>query len=165
MAKQQESSSFDRDIIDNIENPHNIDRDNITDLPLVDALTTPFQPNSIRAHAATTLRKLREEEREIKEQQRQIQELTFGMAIKEAHAQNLQHAATISRTPSLPQALSAITETPGPHRLQPKPERPEDIAYKAKLAEQKYAESEMGQHDSPVSNEALLTVFQSLTTN
>jgi hypothetical protein len=62
-----------------------------------------------------TLRKLREQEREIKEQQRQIQELTFGIAIKEAHVQNLQHAATISRTPSLPPALSAITETPGPH--------------------------------------------------
>jgi hypothetical protein len=162
MAEQQESSSFNRDIVDNIENPRNIDRNNITDLPIVDALTTPFQPNSIRAHAAT-LRKLKEQERKIKEQQRQIQELTFGMAIKEAHVQNLQHAATISRTPSLPPALSAITETPGPHRLQPKPERPEDIAYKAKLAEQKYAESEMGQHDSPASNEALLTVFQSLT--
>jgi hypothetical protein len=59
--------------------------------------------------------------------------------------------------------LCANTETPGPHRLQLKPERPEDIAYKGKLAEQKYAESEMGQHGSPASNEALLTVFQSLT--
>jgi hypothetical protein len=58
------------------------------------------------------------------------------MAIKEAHVKNLQHAATISRTPSLPPpSLSASTETPGRHRLQLKPERPEDIAYKAKLAE------------------------------
>jgi hypothetical protein len=114
MAEQQESSSFDRDIVDNIQ--RNIDRDNITELPFVDAMTTPFQSNFIRAHAAT-LRKLKEQEREIKEKQRQIEELTFGMNIKEAQVKNLQYAATISRTPSLPPSLSASTETPGPHRL------------------------------------------------
>jgi hypothetical protein len=44
-----------------------------------------------------------------------------------------------------------------------KPERPEDIAYTAKLVVQQYAEEAMGQHDSPSSNEALHSVFQSLT--
>ncbi len=44
-----------------------------------------------------------------------------------------------------------------------KPERPEDIAYRAKLAEQQHAEEAMGNQDSPASNEALLSVFQSLT--
>jgi hypothetical protein len=58
----------------------------------------------------------------------------------------------------------AASETPGPHRLQQKPERSEDIAYyKAKLVEQQHTEEAMGQNDSPASNEALLSVFQSLT--
>ena len=43
------------------------------------------------------------------------------------------------------------------------PERPKDIAYRAKLVEQQHAEEAMGQHDSRPSNEALLSVFQSLT--
>jgi hypothetical protein len=132
MAEKQESSNVDIDNVDNIDNPRNIDRDNFTELPLVDVLTTLFPPNSIHAHAAT-LRKLKEQKREIQEQQRQIQELTFDMAIKDAHMQTIRHAAIISRTPSLPPVLAALLENPGPHRLLPKPERPEDIAYKAKL--------------------------------
>ncbi len=78
---------------------------------------------------------------------------------------NLQHAATIPRTPSLPPATTILTETPGPHRLQTKPERPEDIAFRAKLEEQESAEKAMGQHEHPMAtqDEALLSVFQSLT--
>ena len=51
MTEQQESSSFDKDIVDNIQ--RNIDRDNITELPFVDAMTTPFPPHSISASVAT----------------------------------------------------------------------------------------------------------------
>jgi hypothetical protein len=65
MTDKQESSSVDSNTADNIQ--RNIERDNITELPFVDAMTTPFQSTSIRAHAAT-LRKLKEQEREIKEQ-------------------------------------------------------------------------------------------------
>ena len=101
MTEQQESSSFDKDIVDNIQ--RNIDRDNITELPFVDAMTTPFQSNSIRAHAAT-LRKLKEQEREIKEKQRQIEELTFGMNIKEAQIKNL-HPVHLRSHHLSPQAL------------------------------------------------------------
>jgi hypothetical protein len=138
MTDKQESSSVNINIADNIK--RNIDRDNTTELPFVDAMTTPFPPHSIRASVAT-LRKLKDQEKGIKEQQRQIQELYFDLSIKEAHVLNLQHEATITRTPSLPPATAVLTETPGPHRLQTKPERPENIAYRAKLGTGKRRES------------------------
>jgi hypothetical protein len=72
MTDKQESSSIDVSIVDNIE--RNTDRDNITEIPFVDAMATPFPPHSIRASVAT-LKKLKDQEKEIKEQQRQIQEL------------------------------------------------------------------------------------------
>ncbi len=90
-----------------------------------------------------------EQGREIKEQQRQIQELHFDLPIKEAHVLNLQHAATIPRTPQ---------------RLQTKPERPEDIVFRAKLEEQISAEKAMVQQEHPMDTpDGLLSVFQSLT--
>ena len=105
MTDKEESSSVDINTADNIE--RNIDRDNITEIPFVDAMTTSFPPHSIRAGVAT-LRKLKDQEREIKEQQRQIQEL-LDLSIKEAHVLNLQHAATITCTPSLPPATTVLT--------------------------------------------------------
>ena len=69
MTDKQESSSVDINIVDNIE--RNTDRDNITEIPFVDAMTTPFPPHSIRARVAT-LKKLKEQERELKELQRHI---------------------------------------------------------------------------------------------
>ena len=157
MAETNESSSI------NTENKGNIDRDPNFDSdssPIVTSLTTPFPQSAIRGHAAT-LRKLQEQEREIKAQQRKIQELTFTIAIQDAHTENKKASDQISRTPSAPPAL---TETPGPHRLQTKPERPEDIAFRAKLEEQENAEKAMGQHEQPLkTQDALLSVFQSLT--
>jgi hypothetical protein len=105
MTDKQEYSSVDVNIVDNIQ--RNIDRDNITELLFVVAMTTPLPPHSIRAGVAT-LRKLKDQEREIKEQQRQIQEL-LDLSIKEAHVLNLQHAATITCTPSLPPATTVLT--------------------------------------------------------
>ena len=133
MAEHKGSSSVD---IDKEKDP-NIDSD-IVESPTV-TLTTPFPQSSVRTHNAT-VRKLQEAEKEIKAQQRKIQELTFNLEIQDAHLENLRHAETISRLPSIPSAPTATIETPGPHRLQPKPERPEDIAYRAKLEEQKSAE-------------------------
>jgi hypothetical protein len=55
------------------------------------------------------------------------------------------------------------TDSPKPPDL-PKPERPEDVAYRAKPEEQESAEKAMGQQEkSADSQEALLSVFQSLT--
>ena len=113
MEDDKESSSTNTE-------PH-FEPDNV-ESPIV-TLTTPFPKSAIRTHAAT-LRKLQEAEKELKAQQRKIQELTFNIEIQDAHLENLRHAATISRDPSVPPATTATTETPGPHRLQQKPERP-----------------------------------------
>ncbi len=131
------------------------------ELDIVTALTTPLQQNVIKRHVES-LKKIQRQERDIREQQRQMDELNFELSIKEAHILNIKNEENIPSTPSLPPALAA-SETPGPHRLQQKPERTEDIAYRAKLVEQQHAEEAMGQHDSQPSNEALLSVFQSLT--
>jgi hypothetical protein len=130
-------------------------------LDIVTALTTPLQQTVIKKHAET-LKKLKSQEKEIRQQQQQIDELNFELSTKDAHMQNIKNETRIPLTPSLPPALAA-SETPGPHRLQQKPERPEDIAYRAKLAEQQHAEEAMGNQDSPASQDALLSVFQSLT--
>ena len=154
-AKQSSSSVF-----DSLETK--LDTEENRELDIVTALTTPLQQNVVKRHIES-LKKIERQAKEIREQQRQIGELNFELSIKEAQMINIKNAENIPRTPSLPPALAA-SETPGPHRLQPKPERPEDIAYRAKLVEQQHAEEAMGQDDSsPPSNDALLSVFQSLT--
>ena len=155
MDKAESSST-----IDSLEGKMNTIRDE-EKLDIVTALTTPLQQTIIKKHAET-LKKLKSQEKEIRQQQQQIDELNFELSIKDAHMQNIRNETKIPITPSLPPALAA-SETPGPHRLQMKPERPEDIAYRAKLAEQQHAEEAMGNQDSPASQDALLSVFQSLT--
>ena len=154
MEDDKESSSTNTE-------PH-FEPDNV-ESPIV-TLTTPFPQSAIRTHAAT-LRKLQEAEKELKAQQRKIQELTFNIEIQDAHLENLRHAATISRDPSVPPATTATTETPGPHRLQLKPERPEDIAYKEKLEAQESAEKAMGTQESEAGSkeDEMMTIFRSLT--
>jgi len=160
MEEHKESSSTNTEANKgNIDKEPNFDSE-LVDSPIVTSLTTPYPQSAIRTHAAT-FRKLQEAEKELKAQQRKIQELTFNLDIQDAHIENLRHAATISRTPSAPPAL---TETPGPHRLQLKPERPEDVAYRAKLEEQKSAEKAMGTQDETVDpDKDMLTIFKSLT--
>jgi hypothetical protein len=157
MEVQQGSSSVDIDT-----RATNFDSDTI-ESPTV-TLTTPFPQSAIRTHA-TTLRKLQEAEKENKAQQRKIQEMTFNMEIQDAHLANLRHAETISRIPSIPPAPSTTLETPGPHRLQTKPERPEDIAYKAQIEAQQSAEKALGTKESEEGSkeEAMLNIFQALT--
>ena len=123
MAEQQESSHVFPN--DTEEHKRNVDKDpnvdsEINDSPTV-TLTTPFPQSAMRTHAAT-LRKLQEAEKELKAQQRKIQELSFNLEIQDAHIENLRHAATISRIPSIPPATSASIETPGPHRLHRRPD-------------------------------------------
>jgi hypothetical protein len=153
MERKESSSSVD-----------NTDRDDKEDnIDIVTAMTTPFQPTTIKVHASS-LRKIKEQEEWIKAQQKQIEELTLNLTIKDSRIENLQRHETISRLPSLPTATNGFPETPEPHRLLPKPERPEDVAYRAKIEEQESAEKAMGQQEkSPDSQEALLSVFQSLT--
>ncbi len=149
---KEESSSITASLEGNMETTREEEK-----LDIVTALTTPLQQNVIKKHAET-LKRLKTQEKEIREQQRQIDELNFELSIKEAHMQNIKNEAKIPHTPSQPPALAAI-ETPGPHRLQMKPERPEDIAYRAKLIEQQHAEEAMGHTDATASQDALLSVF------
>ncbi len=121
---EEESSSITASLEGNMETTREEEK-----LDIVTALTTPLQQNVIKKHAET-LKRLKMQEKEIREQQRQIDELNFELSIREAHMQNIKNEANIPHTPSQPPALAAI-ETPGPHRLQMKPERPEDIAYRA----------------------------------
>jgi hypothetical protein len=116
MAAQQESSNV--GIHDIEEHKGNIDSDpnfvsDIVESPIV-TLNTPFPQPAIRTHAAT-LRKWQEAEKELKSQQRKIQELTFSLEIHDAHIENVRHASTIPHIPSIPpatSAISAIIETP-----------------------------------------------------
>ena len=73
----------------------NIDDDKEEDIDIVTALNTPFQPTAIKLHAST-LRKMKEQEEWIKAQQKQIEELTFNLTIKDSHIENLRRDETIS---------------------------------------------------------------------
>ena len=155
----QESSS----ITESINREPNVDFESV-DSPIVTSLTTPYPQasGSVRG-TVNSLRKIQEQEQELKKQQRRIQELEFSIAIHEAHTQNIQQGAQIPLTPSLPPVPTV--ETPGPHRLQLKPERPEDVAYRAKIEEQKNAEAVMEQGESPpdTPEKEMMNIFQALT--
>ena len=133
MAENKESSSINTD-----ENKGNIDRDPnfdseiVDSSPIVNSLTTPYPQASGSVRSTVhSLRKIQEQEQELKKQQRRIQELEFSLAIHDAHTQNIKQGEKIPipLTSSIP---PVPTETPGPHRLHLKPERPEDLAYRAK---------------------------------
>jgi len=160
--ERQASSTIDKDSIDHIDTNTNRDPNfdsDVVDSPVV-TLTTPYPQasGSVRNQVAS-LRKIQEQEQEIKKQQRKIQELEFSIAIHDAHTQNIKAREQIPHTPSAP------TKTPGPHRLQIKPDRPEDVAYRAKIEEQMSAEKAMGNDADQTNNpeKAMLTIFQSLT--
>ena len=124
MEAKQSSSVF-----DSLEGKMDTITEDNKELDIVTALTTPLQQNVIKRHVES-LKRIKSQEREIREQQRQIDELNFELSIKEAHILNIKNEENTPRTPSLPPALAA-GETPGHHRLQQKPELPEDIAYRA----------------------------------
>ena len=90
--EKQSSSNIGRDSIDQLERNTNTDPSfdsDIVDSPIVISLTTPYpQPSGSVRTTVHTLRKLQEQEREIKKQQRRIQELEFSIAIQNAHAQH-----------------------------------------------------------------------------
>ncbi len=100
----KESSSSDRlsPIFErNIDNIGKEDKEENIDI--VSAMTTPFQPTAIKLHASS-LRKIKQQEEWIKAQQKQIEERTFNLTIKDSHIENLRRDETISRLPSLPTA-------------------------------------------------------------
>ncbi len=87
MEEHKESSTIITETTrSNINKEPNFDSD-LTESPIVTSLNMPFPQSAIRTHAAI-LRKLQEQEREIKAQQRRIDELTFTIAIHDAHTEN-----------------------------------------------------------------------------
>ena len=91
------SSNTDRESIDGETNS-----DSTVDSPIV-TLTTPYPQasGSVRS-TVNSLRKIQEQEQELKKQQRRIQELEFSIAIQDAHTQNIKDCERIPLTPSLP---------------------------------------------------------------
>jgi hypothetical protein len=56
----------------------------------------------------------------------------------------------------------ASVKTPGPHRLQPRAPRPEDIKFRDKLQQQREVESNQQAQQNPANNNAL-DIVQQLT--
>ncbi len=92
--ERQESSHIARESLDNIDGnttrDPNFDSDIVDSSPFVTSLTTPYPQasGSIRS-TVNSLRKIQEQEQQLKKQQRRIHELEFSLAIQDAHAQNI----------------------------------------------------------------------------
>ena len=101
MEAKQSSSVF-----DSLESKMDTSTEDNKEMDIVTALTTPLQQNVVKRHIES-LKKIERQEREIREQQRQIGELNFELSIKEAQIINIKNAENIPRTPSLPPAFVA----------------------------------------------------------
>ncbi len=123
------------------------------DLPTISALMTPAQ------RSQANIQHLQATEQTL---QQRIKDLEFELSIVEAHTKNRLQDTNIPVGPSAP---PSVPESPGPHCLQPKPERPADIAYRQKLEQQRHAESAINDptEDLTTSPDQLLTIFKSLT--
>ena len=97
-------------------------REHDDDVPTVDALTTSVVTHPAVRRQAETLRKLKEQEKEIADQQAHLQDM-----VKALNSQREEYMQTAF--PNLPNNPISLTETPGPHRLQHRPARPEDLEY------------------------------------
>jgi hypothetical protein len=92
---------------------------------------------------------------EIKQQEEQIQYLMHSLSTKRQDYANKQYVTS--------PAPRRTVETPGPHRLQPRPERPADITYKQQQEQQKQAESKQAPPQASSSNDEIANIFKSLT--
>ena len=101
--------------------------------------------------------KQEEEIREIalRQQEAEIHDLIQSLALKKRDLQQRQHVTYPE--PRLP------AEAPGPHRLQPRPERPADVTYRNQQEQQHAAENDSTPHQASSTQDDILTVFKSLT--
>jgi hypothetical protein len=56
-----------------------------------------------------------------------------------------------------------VPESPGPHRLQPRPERPQDVTYQQQQLDQAQAEQQTSSQRNINSQDKMMNVFKSLT--
>ncbi len=110
------------------------------DLPTISAMMTPAQ------RSRTNIQHLQATEQTL---QNKIKELEFELSLVEAHTKNRLQDVNIPVDPSAP---LNVPESPGPHCLQPKPERPADIAYRQKLEQQRYAEFALNDSTDELTN-------------
>jgi hypothetical protein len=131
------------------------------DVPIVNAFNIPESQPSIRGYVAT-LQRLQETELALQHQLRHIKELEFTIAIQESHRQSMLNSDKISLLPSAP---PGGTETPGPHRLQQKPERPQDLAFRQKIVQHRQAENitDKTMDTTPTPTDSMMSIFKSLT--
>jgi hypothetical protein len=92
----------------------------------MDALT-PSDNGTSRRTAADTLRKIKAQNSLIQKLQAQL--LTTRDALDESAHNNAELNALLQATINSPRPEHPVVETPGPHRLQPRAPRPEDIEY------------------------------------
>ena len=88
-------------------------------------LQEAYQENLLNARTISSLPSappaLSAHETDIKEDEHAIQQLRDSLALKkQAYTQQQRTQSPVLRVP----------ESPGPHRLQPRPERPQDVAYR-----------------------------------
>jgi hypothetical protein len=138
-------------------------REHDDDVPTVDALTTPVVDHPAIRRQAETLRKLREkQEKEIADQQAHLQDMV--QALQSQREEYMQ-----TTFPNLPNHPISLTETPGPHRLQHRPARPEDLEYQQRQSEQQRQEQQQrtsGNDPNAIdinNPNHILNIFQSLT--
>ncbi len=119
------------------------------DMPIIDALTssdqTPHPSTVSRKTPSEALRKMKAQQTLIKQLQRQLQQTSDALEDSEHHKAELNEllqATLNSPAPTRPR------ETPGPHRLQARAQRPEDIAYQERLHEQSEGEQDQNAHTS-----------------
>jgi hypothetical protein len=161
MATAPPSTSSSSSNID-IDQRTDAQREHDDDVPTVDALTTPVVTHPSVRRQAETLRKLKAQEKEIAKQQAHLQDMV--QALNSQREEYMQNAF-----PNLTQNPVSLTETPGPHRLQHRPARPEDHEYQQRQSEQQRQE----QQQYPNGNDPnaidinnpnhILDIFKSLT--
>ena len=118
------------------------------------------RPSSVSpsTRGPTPQRQFTAQELDIVQQEQEIASLILTLESKKSEYAQMKRA--VSPDPRLP------IETPGPHRLQPRPERPEDLAFKQKLRAQEQAE-QATEATTPTTadsqQDAIMNVFKSLT--
>ncbi len=93
-------------------------------------------------------------ELDIIQDEQDIQQLLNSLALKkQAYTQQ-------QRTQS---PVLIVPESAGPHRLQPRPERPQDVAYRQQQLDQAQAEQQTSSTRDAYSQDEMMNVFKSLT--
>jgi hypothetical protein len=102
--------------------------------------------------AATPAGILSANELDIIQDEHAIQQLLESLALKkQAYTQQ-------QRTQS---PVLMVHESPGPHRLQPRPERPQDVAYRQQQLDQAQAEQQTSSQRDTNSQDEMMNVFKS----